>query len=59
MVFFEKFLVKNDQKYVLRHDELKIKQHRRRGDNLRNICALLGVRFTTFSLGMSKTVVVL
>lgn len=59
MVFFEKFLVKNDQKYVLRHDELKIKQHRRRGDNLRNICALLEVRFTTFSLGMSKTVVVL
>ena len=54
MVFFEKFLVKNDQKYVLRHDELKIKQHRRRGDNLRNICALLEVPFSRSSL--SKTV---
>lgn len=57
MVFFEKFLVKNDEKYVLRHGELKIKQHRRRGDNLRNICAFLEVRFTRSSL--SKTVQVL
>ena len=37
MVFFEKFLVKNDQKYVLGHNGLKIKQHRRRGDNFRDI----------------------
>ena len=41
MVFFEKFLVKNDQNMFWGHNELKIKQHRRRGDNLRNICAFL------------------